>query len=259
MKLDSGIAAIVTGGASGLGAATVRALASEGVRVGIVDVDGQAGEALAAEVGGGCAPADVTSDDAVAAAFARLRERHGQERILVNCAGTAVAAKTAYRDRDTGEPGFHPLDAFSRIVDINLIGSFRCAAMSAAGMLSLEPLAGERGVIVNTSSIAAEDGQVGQTAYAASKAGIVGMTLPMARDLARDGIRVNTILPGVFETPLVAANPAKVNEALAARIPNPSRFGQPDEFASLVLEAVRNAYLNAAVIRLDAAIRLPPR
>lgn len=259
MELDSGIAAVVTGGASGLGAATVRALAAHGVRVGIFDVDGKAGAALADEVGGGFAPADVTSDDAVAAAFARLRERHGQERILVNCAGTAVAAKTAYRDRETGAPGFHALGDFSRIVDINLVGSFRCAAMSAAGMLSLDPLAGERGVIVNTSSIAAEDGQVGQTAYAASKAGIVGMTLPMARDLARDGIRVNTILPGVFETPLVASNPAQVNEALAAQIPNPSRFGEPGEFASLALEIVRNAYLNAAVIRLDAAIRMPPR
>ncbi len=259
MKLDSEIAAIVTGGASGLGAATARTLASHGVRVGIFDLDAAAGEALAEEIGGGFAKVDVTSGEAVAAAFASLRERHGQERILVNCAGTAVAAKTAFRDRETGTPGFHPLADFSRIVDINLVGSFRCAAMSAAGMLSLAPLAGERGVIVHTSSIAAEDGQVGQTAYAASKAGIVGMTLPMARDLARDGIRVNTILPGIFETPLVAANPAKVNESLAAQIPNPSRFGSPHEFASLVLEVVRNAYLNAAVVRLDAAIRMPPR
>lgn len=259
MELDSRITAIVTGGASGLGAATVRLLAAHGVRVGIFDIDVESGEALAREVGGGFAQVDVTSDDAVAAAFAQLRALNGQERILVNCAGTAVARKTASRNRDTGEPAFHPLADFSRIVDINLVGSFRCAAMSAAGMLSLEPLAGERGVIVNTSSIAAEDGQVGQTAYAASKAGIVGMTLPMARDLARDGIRVNTILPGVFETPLVAANPPKVNEALAAQIPNPSRFGDPDEFASLVLEIARNVYLNAAAIRLDAAIRMPPR
>lgn len=259
MDLNSGVAAIVTGGASGLGAATARALAAQGVRVGVVDIDGEAAAALADDIRGGFAAADVTSDVAVAAAFADLRERHGQERILVNCAGTAVAVKTAYRDRETGAFAFHSPTAFSRIVDINLIGSFRCAALSAAGMLSLDPVAGERGVIVNTSSIAAEDGQIGQTAYAASKAGIVGMTLPMARDLARDGIRVNTILPGVFETPLVAANPAKVNEALAATIPNPSRFGDPNEFASLVLEIVRNAYLNAAVVRLDAAFRMPPR
>lgn len=259
MRIDETIAAVVTGGASGLGEAVVRALAASGVRVAIFDINASLGTSLAEELGITFAEVDVSSDASVAEGFRRAREANGQERILVNCAGTAVAQKTAFRDRDTGQPDAHDMDSFARIVSINLVGTFRCSALAAAGMLTLEPLGDETGCIVQTASIAAEDGQVGQAAYAASKAGIAGMTLPMARDLARNGIRVNTILPGVFDTPLVKANPEAVNASLAAQIPNPSRFGRPSEFASLVLEICRNGYLNGATLRLDAAIRMPPR
>ena len=255
-----GSAAIVTGGASGLGEATVRALAAQGVRVAIFDVNGERGNAVARDVGGVFCNVDVTSDASVDAGFAAARAAHGQERIMVNCAGTGNAFKTASRDRATGEAKHFPLDAFDRIIQINLVGTFRCIAKSAQGMLSLEPLEDhERGVIINTSSVAAQDGQMGQAAYSASKAGIAGMTLTIARDLMSEGIRVNTILPGIFSTPLMLAAPANVLESLAASVPFPKRLGHPAEFASLALEIVRNSYLNGQCIRLDGAIRMAPR
>ena len=190
MELNSSVAAVVTGGASGLGEATVRALAAKGVKVAIFDMNAEKGEAVAKDVGGVFCKCNVTSEEEVDAAFAKAREAHGQERILVNCAGTGNAIKTASRDKQTGETKHFPLDAFNFIIQINLVGTFRCIAKSAKGMLDLEPMAdGERGAIVNTASVAAEDGQMGQAAYSASKGGVVGMTLPIARDLAGDGIR----------------------------------------------------------------------
>ena len=255
-----GSAAVVTGGASGLGEATVRALAAQGVRVAIFDVNAERGNAVARDVGGVFCQVDVTSDASVDAGFAAARAAHGQERIMVNCAGTGNAFKTASRDRATGEAKHFPLDAFDRIIQINLIGTFRCIAKSAQGMLSLEPLEDhERGVVINTSSVAAQDGQMGQAAYSASKAAIAGMTLTIARDLMSEGIRVNTILPGIFSTPLMLAAPANVLESLAASVPFPKRLGHPAEFASLALEIVRNTYLNGQCIRLDGAIRMAPR
>ena len=253
-------AAVVTGGASGLGEATVRALAAQGVRVAIFDVNAERGNAVARDVGCVFCPVDVTSDESVDAGFAAVRAAHGQERIMVNCAGTGNAFKTASRDRATGEAKHFPLDAFNRIIQINLVGTFRCIAKSAQGMLSLDPLEDqERGVVINTSSVAAQDGQMGQAAYSASKAAIAGMTLTIARDLMGEGIRVNTILPGIFSTPLMLAAPSNVLEALAASVPFPKRLGNPPEFAGLVLEMVRNTYLNGQCIRLDGAIRRAPR
>lgn len=253
-------AAVVTGGASGLGAATARALAAKGVKVAIFDLQADKGEALAAEIGGVFCKVDVTSDDSVDAGFAAARAAHGQERILVNCAGTGNAAKTAGRSKQDGSIKHFPLDAFDRIIQINLVGTFRCLAKSAAGMLTLEPGEdGERGAIVNTASAAAEDGQMGQAAYSASKAGVVGMTLPIARDLMSEGIRVNTILPGIFDTPLLAAAPQPVRDALAASVPFPKRLGRPEEFAALALTMIECGYFNGEDVRLDGAIRMAPR
>ena len=260
MKLDKSVAAVVTGGASGLGAATARALASQGVKVALFDFNAEKGEALAKEIGGVFCKVDVTKEDEVDAAFAKARAAHGQERILVNCAGTGNAIKTASRDKETKEPKHFPIDAFDRIIQINLVGTFRCIAKSAKGMLTLEPDEnGERGAIVNTASVAAEDGQMGQAAYSASKAGVVGMTLPIARDLSSDGIRVNTILPGIFNTPLLQGAPENVKAALSASVPFPKRLGAPDEYASLALEMCRNGYFNGEDVRLDGAIRMAPR
>ncbi|MET0338166.1 MAG: SDR family NAD(P)-dependent oxidoreductase, partial [Caulobacter sp.] len=228
MKLDNTIAAVVTGAASGLGEATARALAAKGVKVAIFDMNEAAGEAVAKDIGGVFCKVNVTSDADVDAGFEKARAAHGQERILVNCAGTGNAIKTASRDKGTGETKHFPLDAFDKIIQINLVGTFRCIAKSAKGMLDLEPLEdGERGAIVNTASVAGEDGQVGQAAYSASKGGVIGMTLPIARDLMNDGVRVNTILPGIFETPLLAGLPDNVKDALAASVPFPKRLGQP--------------------------------
>ncbi|MBR0820188.1 SDR family NAD(P)-dependent oxidoreductase [Bradyrhizobium liaoningense] len=260
MKLDSSIVAVVTGGASGLGAATSRALAAHGVKVAIFDFNEEKGVAVAKEIGGVFCKVDVTSDDEVDAAFAKARAAHGQERILVNCAGTGNAVKTAGRDKKTGEPTHFPLDAFNRIIQINLVGTFRCIAKSAKGMLSLTPLEdGERGAIVNTASVAAEDGQMGQAAYSASKGGVVGMTLPIARDLMSDGIRVNTILPGIFNTPLLQGAPENVKTALSASVPFPKRLGMPEEYAQLALTMITNGYFNGEDVRLDGAIRMAPR
>jgi len=259
MKLN-GCAAVVTGGASGLGEATARALAAEGVKVAIFDMNAEKGEAVARDIGGVFCHVNVTSDDSVDAGFAQARAANGQERILINCAGTGNAVKTASRSREDGSIKHFPLDAFNMIIQINLIGTFRCIAKSAAGMLTLTPMDdGERGCIVNTASVAAEDGQMGQAAYSASKGGVVGMTLPIARDLMSEGIRVNTILPGIFNTPLMNAAPQNVKDALAASVPFPKRLGNAPEYASLALEMCRNSYFNGEDVRLDGAIRMAPR
>jgi NAD(P)-dependent dehydrogenase (short-subunit alcohol dehydrogenase family) len=260
MELNSAIAAVVTGGASGLGEATARALAKHGVKVTIFDLQKDKGEKLAAEIGGAFCEVNVTADDSVAAGFKCAREAHGQERILVNCAGTGNAIKTASRDRKTGEIRYFQAKDFDRIIQINLVGTFRCVAMSAAGMLALEPLGGgERGTIVNTASVAAQDGQIGQAAYSASKGGINSLTLVVARDLAQEGIRCNTIMPGLFNTPLLQGMPDNVKEALGAQVPFPPRLGNPAEYASLALEIIRNPYFNGECVRLDGSIRMAPR
>jgi NAD(P)-dependent dehydrogenase (short-subunit alcohol dehydrogenase family) len=260
MKLDNTISAVITGGASGLGAATARRLAAKGVKVALFDLNEAAGEALAKELGGVFCLVDVTKEESVDAGFAKSRAAIGQERILVNCAGTGNAIKTAGRDKATGEIKSFPTANFERIIQINLIGTFRCTAKSAAGMLSLPPLEdGERGAIVNTASVAAEDGQMGQAAYSASKAGVVGMTLPIARDLMGEGIRVNTILPGIFNTPLLQGAPDNVKAALAASVPFPKRLGQPDEYAALAEFMITTGYFNGEDVRLDGAIRMAPR
>ena len=260
MKLDSSISAVVTGAASGLGEATARALAERGVKVAVFDRDSEKGEAVAASIGGIFAQVDVTSDEAVDAGFARAREAHGQERVLVNCAGVANAMKTVGRDKATGEPRPYPIQQFELAIQINLIGTFRMIAKSAFGMVGLDPLEdGERGVVINTASVAAQDGQIGQAAYSASKAGVLGMALPIARDLMGEGIRVNTILPGVFETPMVAMMPQNVKDALAAQVPFPKRLGRAEEYARLAVFMAENNYLNGESVRLDGAIRMAPR
>ncbi len=259
MNLE-GMSAVVTGGASGLGAATARLLASHGVKVAIFDMNADKGEAVAAEIGGVFCNVNVTDNDSVDAGFAKARAAIGQERILINCAGTGNAVKTASRSKEDGSIKHFPLDAFDRIIQINLVGTFRCIAKSAAGMLSLPPLDnGERGAIVNTASVAAEDGQIGQAAYSASKGGVVGMTLPIARDLSSEGIRVNTILPGIFNTPLLQGAPDNVKAALGATVLFPKRLGMPEEYASLAVEMCRNSYFNGEDVRLDGGIRMAPR
>ena len=260
MKLSPDIAAVITGGASGLGAATARRLAQHGVKVALFDLNEAAGEALARELGGVFCKVDVTSDEQVDAGFARARAAIGQERVLITCAGTGNAIKTASRDKTTGAITSFPAAAFDRIIQINLVGTFRCIAKSAAGMMTLPALHdGERGAIVTTASVAAQDGQMGQASYAASKAGIVGMTLPIARDLMAEGIRINTILPGIFDTPLLAGLPDKVKAALAASVPFPKRLGQPEEYAALAEFMVTTGYFNGESVRLEGAFRMAPR
>ncbi|MBB3956091.1 SDR family NAD(P)-dependent oxidoreductase [Novosphingobium sediminicola] len=260
MQLDTSVSAIVTGGASGLGEATARALAAKGIKVALFDFNEETGNRVASEIGGIFCKVDVTDETSVDAGFAQARAAHGQERILVNCAGTGNVIKTASRDRATGETKAFPTDQFERIIQINLIGTFRCCAKSARGMLDLSPLEdGARGVIINTGSVAAEDGQIGQAAYAASKGGIVSLTLPMARDLMNDGIRVNCILPGIFDTPLMARAADAVKASLAASVPFPKRFGRPPEFAAMALAMIENDYWNGEDVRLDGGIRMAPR
>jgi NAD(P)-dependent dehydrogenase (short-subunit alcohol dehydrogenase family) len=256
----NGITAVVTGAASGLGEATARELAQRGARVAVFDRDATRGEQVASEIGGIFCETDVTSDEKVKAAFEKARGAHGQERILVNCAGVANAAKTVARDKETKAAKFYPLQQFELAIQINLIGTFRCIANSAFGMVDLEPIAdGEKGVIINTASVAAEDGQIGQAAYSASKGGVLAMTLPIARDLMSEGVRVNTILPGVFKTPMVAMMPPNVQDALGAQVPFPKRLGQPEEYARLACFLIENVYMNAASVRLDGGIRMAPR
>jgi len=255
MRMDvNGLVAIVTGGASGLGEATARKLAGDGASVAILDLDEGAGEAVASAIGGGFFKADVTDDDSVATAVAAIQERHGVARILINCAGIAPAIRTVGKD---GSP--HPLHAFRKAVEVNLIGSFNVISKFASALSAVEPIGEERGVIVNTASVAAYDGQIGQAAYAASKGGIVGMTLPIARDLAAHRIRVMTIAPGIFLTPMLTGLPQAAQDSLGTQVPHPSRLGRPEEYAELVTSIVTNPMLNGEVIRLDGAIRMGPR
>ncbi len=260
MNIDTDTAAIVTGGASGLGEATARALAARGAKVAIFDLQAEKGEAVAADIGGIFCEVNVTSDESVDAGLAKARAAHGQERVLVCCAGTGNAMKTASRSKEDGSIKHFSLEAFNWLIQINLVGTFRCVAKSAAGMLTLDPGAdGERGAIVMTASVAAEDGQIGQAAYSASKGGVVGMTLPIARDLMGEGIRVNTILPGIFNTPLMQGAPQQVKDALAASVPFPKRLGNPAEYAGLALTMIETGYFNGEDVRLDGAIRMAPR
>jgi len=261
MELSSGISAVVTGGASGLGAATARALAGKGVKVGVFDLNEDMGKAVAAEIGGTFAKCDVTDETNVAAALADVRGAHGQERILVNCAGIAIGRRMLRKDRETGEVTPHDLASYAKVIQINLVGTFVMMSQCAAGMVTLDPIGndGERGMIISTASVAAEDGQIGQVAYAASKGGVQAMTLPVARDLAKDGIRVAAILPGLFHTPMFDGLPDEAREALAASVPFPSRLGRPEEYAQLAIDICQNVMLNGVNIRLDGAVRLAPR
>ncbi|MGC9235501.1 MAG: SDR family NAD(P)-dependent oxidoreductase [Thiomonas sp.] len=249
----SGHSALISGGASGLGAATAALLAQRGMHVVIADVQDAAGQALATEIGARFVHCDVTSETDVQAAV-DAAQALAPLRVAVSCAGIAPAARTL------GKQGPHALDLFERVIRINLIGSFNLARLAAAVMAQQAPLAdGERGVIIQTASVAAFDGQIGQVAYAASKAGIAGMTLPLARDLSRDGIRVMTIAPGIFETPMLMGMPPEVQSALGQMVPFPQRLGKPQEYAALVEAILTNPMLNGEVIRLDGAIRMQPK
>ena len=250
----NGQTAIVTGAGSGLGEATARALAAKGAKVALLDLGLDRAEKVAADIGGVAVKCDVASAESGEAAIAEAAERLGPARILINCAGIAIGAKTV------GKDGPHPLDQFARVVGINLVGTFNMIRLFADRAQKLEPLAGgERGVIVNTASVAAYDGQIGQAAYSASKGGVVGMTLPVARDLARSGIRVCTIAPGIFKTPMMAGMPQEVQDSLGAAVPFPPRLGEPSEYAALALHIVENQMLNGETIRLDGAIRMAPK
>lgn len=252
MQLSKAIAAVVTGGASGLGAGVARAFAARGVKVTVFDIDEARGEVLAEELGGAFAKVDVGDVASVEAGFATARAAHGQERILVNCAGVGTSGKIVAK----GVP--HDAALFETSIRINLLGTFYCASRAAAGMVAQEAATedGERGVIINTASIAAFDGQIGQLAYAAAKAGIVGMTLPMARDLSRNGVRVVTIAPGIFDTPMLQGLPEEVRTSLGKQVPFPARLGDPADFANLVVQSVENPMLNGETIRLDGAMRM---
>ena len=250
----NGQIAIVTGGGSGLGEATARALADKGARVAIFDIGIDRAAKVAGDIGGTAIQCDVSSADSGAAAVAEVEKRLGPARILVNCAGIAIGVKTI------GKDGPHPLDQYRKVIEINLIGTFNMIRLVADRAAKLEPLqGGERGVIVNTASVAAYDGQIGQAAYAASKGGVVGMTLPVARDLARSGIRVCTIAPGIFDTPMLARVSAEARKTLSASVPHPARLGAPDEYAQLAMHIVSNPMLNGETIRLDGALRMAPR
>jgi NAD(P)-dependent dehydrogenase (short-subunit alcohol dehydrogenase family) len=256
MRIE-GVGALVSGGASGLGEATARELAKRGARVTLLDLPRSRGAEVAADIGTSArfAPADVASGEQVGAAVEGAVAAFGPLGVLVNCAGIGSATRTVGKD---GEP--FPLDVFRRTIEVNLIGSFNCIRLAAAKMVANEPDAGgERGVVVNTASIAAFEGQIGQAAYAASKGGVVGMTLPIARDLSRHGVRVCTIAPGLFDTPLLALLPEEAREALGRTIPFPPRLGDPAEFAALACHIVENRMLNGEVIRLDGALRMQPR
>lgn len=245
---------LVTGGASGLGAATARMAAENGGKVVIADLQAEMGEKLARELGGRFIKTDVTSEADGKAAVALALKEFGGLHVLVNCAGIGVAERTVGKDAP------HSLASFTRVITINLIGTFNMIRLAAEAMCKASPnAAGERGVIVNTASVAAYDGQIGQAAYSASKGGVVGMTLPIARDLSRNGVRVNTIAPGLFETPLLAGLPKEAQESLAKQVPFPPRLGKPSEYAQLVRAIVENEMLNAETIRLDGAIRMAPK
>ena len=255
MKLTDQISAVVTGGASGLGEAVVRYLRSKQVKTALFDRDDALGQQVADETGSLFVKVDVSDAASVRQGFEEARQIQGQERLVVNCAGIAPAMKTVSRGTA------HDPDVFAKVISINLIGSFQVASIGAEGMVSTDPVTtdGERGVIINTASVAAFDGQIGQSAYAASKAAVAGMTLPMARDLADKGIRVVSVAPGIFATPMLTAFPQEVQDALAAQVPFPARLGKPEEFAELVGHIAENEMLNGETIRLDGAIRMPPR
>ncbi len=256
MNLQNTVA-LVTGGASGLGEATVRRLVAGGAKVIIADLNTEKGEALAYELEEHAIfiKTNVASEDDIQTAVERAVDTYGKLNVLVNCAGIGEAMKTVHKEK-----GAHPLDRFKRVIDVNLIGTFNAIRLSAFAMLNNDPnQEGERGVIINTASVAAFDGQIGQAAYSASKGGIVGMTLPIARDLARDGIRVMTIAPGLFDTPLLASLPEPARISLGQQVPFPSRLGQPAEYAHLAQHIIENVMLNGEVIRLDGAIRMAPR
>lgn len=247
------VSVLVTGGGSGLGAATARAMAAKGAKVAVLDMNKDNAEKVAAEIGGVACVGDVSQEAPVKEAIAKAEAAHGIVRVLVNCAGIGGAVKTVSKN------GAYPLDHFSRIINVNLIGSFNCIRLVAERMQSAPTIGEERGVCINTASVAAFDGQIGQAAYAASKAGVAGMTLPVARELARYGIRVMTIAPGIFWTPMLAGLPQEAQDSLGTQVPFPSRLGQPDEYAQLVEAIVTNPMLNGETIRLDGAIRMAPR
>jgi NAD(P)-dependent dehydrogenase (short-subunit alcohol dehydrogenase family) len=249
-----GHAALVTGGGSGLGAATAEKLAARGAKVALIDVNLGAAEAVAAKIGGLAIACDVTDDVAMAAAIGEANAKHGPARILVNCAGVGPAKRIVGRD------GPMPLADFERVIKINLIGTFNAMRLAAADMQGLSVLEdGERGVIISTASVAAYEGQVGQAAYAASKGGVVALTLPAARELSQFGIRVNAIAPGIFSTPMLAALPEDTQRSLAVSVPFPKLLGRPEQYADLALHIVENRYLNGETIRLDGALRMAPR
>jgi NAD(P)-dependent dehydrogenase (short-subunit alcohol dehydrogenase family) len=252
--LVKGQAAIVTGGGSGLGAATARALARDGAKVAVFDINEANAKAVAAEIGGIAVKCDVSDASSGEAAVAATRQAHGAARILVNCAGIGTAG------RIVGRNGPLPLDQFSRVINVNLVGSFNLMRLAAADMQKLDPLGdGERGVIISTASVAAFEGQIGQAAYSASKGGIVALTLPAAREFAGMGIRVNAIAPGLFATPMMASLPPDVQQSLGASVPFPQRLGRPEEYARLALEIIANPMINGETIRLDGALRMQPR
>ncbi len=262
LKLGPDIAAIITGGASGLGLATAKALRAEGVKVALFDKNGEIGPGVAEEIGAVYCEVDVMDQASVDAGFAKARAANGQERILVNCAGGGFGGpnKTVARSKEDGSIKPYPVENYQKTIELNLVGSFRCIVGAAAGMMTLEPTEdGDRGAIVNTASVAAEDGQIGQVAYTSAKAGIVGMTLNVARDLSSEGIRCNTILPGIFDTPLLGRAKPQVKAALSAMVPFPKRLGMPEEYAKLALEMIRNGYFNGEDVRLDGAIRMQPK
>ena len=251
MRIEGG-SAVVTGGASGLGLATAKRLAKGGAHVVLIDLPGSAGAEQATALGGSFVPADVTDEQQVSTAL-DAAVQHGPLRVAVNCAGVGTAGRVI------GKKGVLALEDFARVVNVNLIGTFNVIRLAAVRMLEAEPVDGERGVIVNTASVAAFDGQIGQAAYSASKGGVVGMTLPIARDLADKFIRVMTIAPGLFKTPMLEGLPPEAQESLGKQVPHPSRLGRPEEFAALVEHIVTNPMLNGETIRLDGAIRMAPR
>ena len=254
MKLGPPLAAIVTGGASGLGAATASELAHAGAKVACLDVNLDGARAVAEKIGGLALRCDVTSSDEAVAALAQAREKHGAARILINCAGVGPAKRIVGRD------GPMPLADFERVIKINLIGTFNMMRLVAADMQGVAPLAdGERGVIISTASVAAFEGQIGQPAYAASKGGVAALTLPAAREFAQFGIRANAIAPGIFHTPMLIALPEEAQKSLAAAVPFPKLLGRPEQFAALVRHIIENTYINGEVIRLDGALRMAPR
>lgn len=260
MKIDATIAAVVTGGASGLGRATAEALAAQGVRVTIFDINDDLGRQVADAIGGLFVHVDITNEASVVAGFAAARAAHGQERVCVHCAMTSRRGKTLSFDKESGRFRRTPTEDYAYGVQGILVASYRVASLSAEGMATLDPLADdERGVIILTASVAAQDAQIGQVIYGSAKAGVNGLVLPMARDLMDLGIRVNAIMPGVFETPLLAGMNPKVKDSLSASVPFPKRLGKAEEFGSLALEFVRNSYFNGQSVRLDGAIRMAPR